>query len=130
MNERDLVSALRPLETALHRAETRQAPDALARLLHPDFEEIGRSGRRYSLDDIFEEFRNAATFPEVVSTSYIARWLAEDMALLTYHSAHVDQEGRLHRHTLRSSLWLRTADGWQLRFHQGTPSAVTNWPTP
>jgi hypothetical protein len=46
------------------------------------------------------------------------------VALLTYRSAHVDPVGNLYRHTLRSSLWVQTASGWTMRFHQGTPTAA------
>jgi hypothetical protein len=34
----------------------------------------------------------------------------------------VGADGSRHRHTLRSSLWQRSSRGWQLRFHQGTPT--------
>lgn len=47
--------------------------------------------------------------------------LDEGMALLTYVSAHEDTAGNEYRHSIRSSLWILTAEGWQLRFHQGTP---------
>jgi hypothetical protein len=50
--------------------------------------------------------------------------LTEALALLTYRSAHVAGDGTLERHTLRASLWERTEQGWQLRFHQATPAAA------
>jgi len=43
------------------------------------------------------------------------------VAQLTYWSAHEGPSHGLHRRTLRSSLWVETECGWQLRFHQGTP---------
>jgi hypothetical protein len=48
--------------------------------------------------------------------------LAAGLALLTYRSAHVKAGGAIERHTLRASLWELTEIGWQLRFHQGTPT--------
>jgi hypothetical protein len=51
--------------------------------------------------------------------------LNEEVALLTYRSAHVDSVGNLYRHTLRSSVWVKTASGWKMRFHQGTPTAAS-----
>jgi hypothetical protein len=33
-------------------------------------------------------------------------------------------DGALERHTLRTSLWQSTGQGWQLRFHQGSPVAA------
>ncbi len=130
MNENELLTVLRPLEMSLHRRAARNMPETLARLLHADFEEIGRSGRHYSRDDILDEFENTQTWPQVVSTEYRVHRIGEGVALLLYRSAHVNDEGRLHRHTLRASLWLRTASGWQMRFHQGTASDSTDWPSP
>ena len=128
MNENTLLAVLHPLEVSLHRQDADVEFEALADLLHADFEEVGRSGRHYFRDDIVEELRSTRHPPRVVSADYRAHRLSDGVALLRYRSAHVDEQGRLHRHSLRSSLWLRTADGWQLRFHQGTPAAAADWP--
>jgi len=122
MNENELLTVLRPLEMSLHRRDARNVPETLTRLLHADFEEIGRSGRHYRRDEILDELQTTQTWPQVVSSEYRVHRIGDGLALLLYRSAHVDDEGRLHRHTLRSSLWLRTASGWQMRFHQGTAS--------
>ena len=36
----------------------------------------------------------------------------------------MNSDGDLFRHTFRSSLWQRMQHGWQLRFHQGTPTSA------
>jgi hypothetical protein len=38
---------------------------------------------------------------------------------VTYNS-HVEHDGVV-AHARRSSIWTRTAEGWVMRFHQGTP---------
>ena len=91
-------------------------------LLHPDFEEFGRSGTRYSREDVLQEFGPASTPPAIRAEHFRLVELAEGIALLTYVSAHVDAGGNAHRQTLRSSLWVLTDAGWQMRFHQGTPA--------
>lgn len=91
-------------------------------LLHPDFLECGRSGTRYTRDDILKELSAESILPVVHAQDFDLVILAENVALLTYLSAHVDAEGNLGRHALRSSLWVRTDVGWQMRFHQGTPT--------
>ena len=48
--------------------------------------------------------------------------LGDGVALLTYRSAEVGDDGEAARHALRTSLWVRGRDGWQIRFHQGTPT--------
>lgn len=43
----DLLTKLRSLEEALHTNEVRRSPEKLEERLHPEFEEIGRSGSKY-----------------------------------------------------------------------------------
>ncbi len=93
-------------------------------LLHSDFLEYGRSGTRYTRDDILREVSAESILPVVHAQNFDLVVLAENVALLTYLSAQADAEGNLGRHTLRSSLWVRTDVGWQMRFHQGTPTTA------
>jgi hypothetical protein len=118
----ELLNTLRRLEEQMHGKPTRQDPNRLDALLHPDFEEFGRSGAHYDRAEILEELGSEALVPRVRAGDYSLSLLGEDVALLTYESAHLDEGGRPFRRTLRSSLWVRTADGWQIRFHQGTPA--------
>jgi hypothetical protein len=118
----ELLETLQQLETELHQLETRRNVSRLEELLHPDFEEFGRSGRIFSRMDALGEFSEITAYPSVVAKNFKVDAFSEGAALMTYTSAHVGPSGDLHRHTLRSSLWMRGAHGWQLRFHQGTPS--------
>jgi hypothetical protein len=117
-----LLEELRTLETELHRDETRRNRKRMETLLHPDFIEFGRSGRRYTRADVLEEFGAGSVLPDIHSRDFDLVVLGEGVALLTYLSAHMNVSGNPHRHTLRSSVWVRTAVGWQIRFHQGTPT--------
>ncbi|MBK7541048.1 MAG: nuclear transport factor 2 family protein [Candidatus Competibacteraceae bacterium] len=119
MND-ELLVELQRLEALLHTNEVRQDPEALAALLHPDFEEFGRSGRRYSRCEVLAEFTDGACLPKVQAESYEVSLIGEGVALLTYTSAHA-AEGPTRRATLRSSLWVLSRGKWRLRFHQGTP---------
>jgi hypothetical protein len=119
-----LLEELRRLETELHTIEARGNRQRMETLLHPDFVEFGRSGREYTRAEILDEFGPASVLPLVRSATFDLAVLAEGVALLTYVSAHEDADGKQSRHTLRSSVWVRTEIGWQLRFHQGTPTAA------
>lgn len=119
-----LLEELRSLETELHTIEVRRNRQRMERLLHPDFVEFGRSGKRYSRADIVDEFGPISELPTVRSRNYELAVLAEDIVLLTYASAHEDADGKQYRHTLRCSVWVCTEIGWQMRFHQGTPTAA------
>ena len=123
MSDDDLLQTLQDLETELHLESTRRDASRMAILLHPDFEEFGRSGRRYSRAEVLSEFASASSeLPAVISQGFALTRFNEKFALLTYVSAHLDSSGRPYRHTLRSSLWVLTSAGWQMRFHQGTPT--------
>lgn len=122
MKHGGLFEQLQVLETELHRLETRQNLSRLEQLLHPDFVEFARSGRRYSRSEVLAEFSAAdAALAPVHAKDFELAELSHGVALLTYSSAHEGPSGELHRRTLRSSLWVETKSGWQLRFHQGTP---------
>jgi hypothetical protein len=115
-----LLLLLRSLEVELHRPAARSDAARLDAVLHADFIEIGRSGRRYSKASIVARLTEEAEHAVVVSDRFELRVLGADLALLNYRSAHACADGTLERATLRSSLWERGAEGWQMRFHQGT----------
>jgi hypothetical protein len=117
-----LLETLRTLEVALHQPQVRSDRNRLDGLLHPRFREVGRSGGVYTRADILAEFSDQPPSYEVCSQEFQVEQLTEGLALLTYKSAHINAHGELERHTHRSSLWQLTARGWQMRFHQGTPT--------
>jgi len=115
------MEELRLLEVELHQLETRKNVARLQELLHSDFEEFGRSGQRFTRDLVLAEFKNSTEYPEVVSRDYRLVEVVDGVALLTYISAHRLESGEVHRHALRSSVWVRGNHGWQMLFHQGAP---------
>ena len=85
-------------------------------LLHPDFMEIGSSGRVWTRDAMMmalEEDPGERTDIEILGADRIGA----GAVLLTYRS--FARSGT----TLRSSLWVVDGGRWRLRFHQGTPEA-------
>jgi hypothetical protein len=119
-----LLDELRQLEAELHHPGLKCSRERLEQLLHPDFHEVGRSGRPYSRQTVVEHLFSQAAPPSVQAEDYAVHPLAEDCALLTYRSAHRTAEGKLVDPALRSSVWRLTGKGWQLFYHQGTPAFV------
>jgi ribonuclease HI len=104
------------LERELLRPETRADSGRTGVLLHPDFTEIGSSGRVWTRDAMLmalDESPGAPTELELLG----ADRLGEGTVLLTYRS--YSRTGT----ALRSSLWVHDGAQWRLRFHQGTPEA-------
>ena len=124
MNVRALLDTLRELEVETHQPHVRTDHRKLEQLLHPNFFEVARSGALYSRDSVLAEFSNHPPSYSVWSQDFQLELVAEGLALLTYRSAHIADDGTLERHTQRTSLWQSTEQGWQLRFHQGTPVAA------
>lgn len=102
--------------------ETRFDPEWMDRILHADFEEVGMSGRVYSREDSLEA-PVAELDVALPHEGYQLELIDEDVALVRYVS-HDTSDG-VQRHAHRTSIWVNTNDGWQLRFHQGTPTSNT-----
>ena len=115
----DDQETLRKLEEKLWIAEFRFDPKWLDTVLAEDFFEFGRSGLIHSrLDCLMAPKQDLdATIPlidlqiraitkNVVQTTYISKIKATNTVITSN----------------RSSIWLRTTNSWQLKFHQGTPT--------
>lgn len=112
-----LLAELRLMEDRFHAASHAATPEDFDRIVAPDFWEIGASGKRYSRAFCLEVLsQRVAKPPEEawITRDWHLRGLGGDHCLLTYT---LEQPGRV---TLRSTVWRRTADGWQAVFHQGT----------
>jgi ribonuclease HI len=103
------------LERSLLTDEVRSDRATVAALLHPEWQEIGQSSRLWTREEILAEIGplGTETTLDVVSTER----LSPDSILLLWRS--ITDDGTV----LRSSLWVRTPQGWQQRFHQGTREA-------
>ncbi|MEV4952637.1 ribonuclease HI family protein [Paenarthrobacter nitroguajacolicus] len=101
------------LERELLRPDVRADIGRIGVLLHPDFAEIGSSGRFWTRDAMMmalEEDPGEPTELELLS----ADRLSDNTILLNYRSfAHTGS-------ALRSSVWMLDRGQWRLRFHQGT----------
>ncbi|MEI2821637.1 MAG: ribonuclease HI family protein [Marmoricola sp.] len=100
------------LERSLLTDAVRSDVTAVAALLHPEWSEIGSSGRTWGRDEMLGAIGplSARVSCDVVS---IER-LSPDSILLIWRS--VSDTGS----ALRSSLWQRVSGRWLQRFHQGT----------
>ena len=82
-------------------------------LLTPEFREFGAYGRVLNRAAVLEEIADAVA-RRYTLTDARCEPLGSEAALLTYRVVVAGRE------SLRSSLWVRHVDGWQMLFHQGT----------
>jgi ribonuclease HI len=101
------------LERALLTDTVRSDPSRVAALLHPDWYEVGASGRIWNRAEMLATVGPlaAAVECEVIDAQHVTR----NEILLLWRSTGNGSPA------LRTSLWIRTTGNWQQRFHQGTP---------
>jgi hypothetical protein len=111
------VQTVIELELRLLQPQVRAEPQEVESLLHPDFSEFGASGRRWGRTETIAALaaeQPGGELPSITVTEIVGTRLADDVIHLTYVSQRGGRRGR------RSSIWLRTQDGWRVYFHQGT----------
>jgi hypothetical protein len=122
-SDTSLLLLLQALEVELHKPAARSDAARLNVLLHDEFREFGRSGAAYTKADILSRLPAQAQHAVIVADRFEMRRLGEVVALLNYRTAHLLADGTFDRFTLRTSIWERSTWGWQMSFHQGTPTA-------
>jgi hypothetical protein len=108
-------SALRAAEKELLSSATRHDQNRLRELLHPDFLEIGRSGRCWTRDEIIAALMNEDDRAPALTDEWKFVNLTPELTLVTYIIRHIDGDSR------HSSIWALDQGRLQMRFHQGTP---------
>lgn len=120
-DETALAEQLYQLETSLLQPEVRASAQAVADLLADEFVEFGSSGRVSDKAQIIAALKDETGLKRTMTDFKIKR-LAADVVLVTYHiTRYVDRQTESAA-SLRSSIWRKTADRWQMVFHQGTAS--------
>jgi uncharacterized protein (DUF952 family) len=117
------VSSTGPYLTHLEEGlwlDTRFDRDWMDRILHPDFSEVGMSGRTHTREaTLASTSREVDLRVRLPHEGYSLALTSEDVGLVRYISH--DSLNGVERHAHRTSIWVNTNEGWRLRFHQGTP---------
>jgi hypothetical protein len=116
----DLERHLKTLELKLLSPSTRQNEHELRVLIAEDFVEFGASGNVWSRADVVEGLGGETPIIRTAD-EFSFRHLGEDVVLVTYRCCAKPAASDAGAYSLRSSLWRRQADNWQMIFHQGTP---------
>jgi hypothetical protein len=112
-------SHLRKLETDLLEPATRHDSEALSSLLAEEFCEFGSSGRIYTRQQVIDALGGESVRHFSV-TGFSVTTVASGVALVRYQARCHNEPGQGDSTSLRSSLWVRRDNRWQMLFHQGT----------
>lgn len=110
------LNQLKRLEESLWVAKTRFDKEYMDKILAVDFFEFGRSGKVYGRQQIIDV---PAQKIDATLKNFKIHQINEEVFLITYVSDYI-YNGKIEIAS-RSSLWIKTPEGWKLRFHQGTP---------
>jgi len=110
-----LHETIAELEKELHQPDTRKSKERLHTLLADSFVEFGQSGNVYNKKDIIEHLLESPTVTFHAS-NFAVKELSSEIVLITYRTEKDNMR------SLRSSIWQKIDDNWQMIFHQGTPT--------
>ncbi|WP_433738652.1 DUF4440 domain-containing protein [Pseudomonas putida] len=110
----NLSQTLLRLEQRLLSEATRCNADELSGLLADDFIEFGASGSIWTKAEVIQQLPKDS-FSQRTISQFAIKPLSENTALVTYQ-CHTETSN-----SLRSSIWRKQNEQWQMLFHQGTP---------
>ena len=110
------------LERDLLDPAVRNDRQRLDQLISDDFVEVGAAGNSFGKADVLARLPGESGVAFTASEMN-AQMLSRDVALVTYTAtrSHAGQTVQ----SKRSSVWVLSAAGWQMRYHQGTNSTAS-----
>jgi hypothetical protein len=113
----DDIAHVLELEAALLDPAVREDVVQLDALLHPDFVELGASGRIWTRQAILDALPlEGDVAPRATASGLVGHFIDNATILVTYQTTSTTKTA------VRSSVWVRSNGGnWHIRFHQGTP---------
>ena len=117
--DHQLAKHIEDLEVSLLKPEVRRSAKRISELLAVEF---GMFGKIYSKQDFVELLPNSEEekFEKYDASEFQTREIAADTVLLTYKASILFLKTNKKIWTLRSSIWQKRGNDWQMIFHQGT----------
>ena len=106
------------LEEKLLNPAIRKSVEEVSQLLADDYMEFGGSGKVYNKKDTIEALQKEPA-GQISAHDFKINLLTPEVALLTYTAIKRDSANN-ETTSLRSSLWKKTGENWQIVFHQGS----------
>lgn len=107
-------SKIQTAELELLASTTRSNAERVGELLHPEFVEVGRSGRRWTRGEVIRALSLEDRRPTPEADEWDFADLGPDLVLVTYRLRAGTRQSR------HASVWDTSASALRLRYHQGT----------
>ena len=108
--------AIKQLELELNNPKVRKNKARLNELLADNFEEVGKSGNKFTKDEIIRNLLEEEN-TDFSAHDFSFELLSEDCVLVKYTTTLNGQSAH------RCSIWKKQQSNWQIHYHQGTPFA-------
>lgn len=113
-----IVEHIQQLELKLLHTNWQKTSDQLESLLAPEFEEISHNGQVSSRPEVIHWLLSKNPNDKWSLTNFKIKILSPDLVLAIYHAKKIDNTNS--NGSIRSSIWQRDANGWNLLFHQAS----------
>ena len=120
--DEEVCAHLMHCERALLDPAVRRDRAQVEALLAEDFQEFGSSGRVWDRRTIVDSLATEVYTAPTAEQKHCTR-ITDDVALVTYRTARLENSSGPRTETLRSSLWIKESGQWRVRFHQGTQAS-------
>jgi hypothetical protein len=114
---REVIAELEAREPIFHKPDIWNKRADYEQLMHPAYWEVGASGKRYSREFILRHLDTRSPDP-LESSWVVCDFQVREIAPHNYLATYTLLQGE--RLSRRSTWWRRTAEGWQILYHQGT----------
>ncbi len=115
-----LRNHIKALEEKLLQADLKSYPEIIDELLSEDFEEIGVRGKVSLRAEVVSWLIRKDNKLEWVLDEFRVRELTSELVLVNYREKVKNNSNKESKGALRSSLWRKCDDQWQMIFHQAT----------
>jgi hypothetical protein len=106
------------LEKKLLDPKVRKSKRELEQLFSDDFLEFGKSGKVYDKKQVITGLLNETFDIKYTPTNFNGQTLSPSVIHLTYDLE--EDNGLVKTHSLRTSIWIKKDEKWEINFHQGT----------
>ncbi|WP_299803024.1 DUF4440 domain-containing protein [uncultured Shewanella sp.] len=114
-----LENLLVELELYLQKPEVRASRTELERLIGDEFLEFAATGHRFGKDEVLARLPDERQ-PQIEASLFTVRELSAEVCQVTYRAKLKKADDNVIGFSIRSSIWRKHRDIWQIVFHQGT----------